>query len=157
LNATSPIPGTFVYSPPAGTVPPVGDGQTLSVRFTPLDNTQPATTATVTINVRPTGAATLVLTKTLARDSQNNVVATVTIANTGSAAATNVVLTTAKIATTNGTPLPQSLPNIPAGGSIQTTVTFSGSVGAQGAGSTLTLGGTYSGGTFNSAARIVLP
>ncbi len=36
LNATSPIPGTFVYTPAAGTVPAAGT-DTLSVTFTPTD------------------------------------------------------------------------------------------------------------------------
>jgi len=37
LNATADVAGTFVYSPPAGTMLGVGDGQTLSVTFTPTD------------------------------------------------------------------------------------------------------------------------
>ncbi len=53
LNATASVPGTFVYSPAAGTVLPAGNGQTLSVSFTPTDatnyNSVPSTT--VTINV----------------------------------------------------------------------------------------------------------
>jgi hypothetical protein len=36
LNATSNVPGTFLYTPPAGTVLPAGT-QTLSVIFTPTD------------------------------------------------------------------------------------------------------------------------
>lgn len=37
LNATANVPGTFVYTPPAGTILPVGENQTLSVTFTPAD------------------------------------------------------------------------------------------------------------------------
>jgi YDG domain/Bacterial Ig-like domain (group 3)/Galactose oxidase, central domain/MBG domain (YGX type)/Kelch motif len=37
LNATANVPGTFVYNPPAGTVLNTGNGQTLSVTFTPND------------------------------------------------------------------------------------------------------------------------
>ena len=57
LNATATfggpaVPGTFAYTPPAGTVLPAGVGQTLSTTFTPTDpanyNTQ---TANVTITV----------------------------------------------------------------------------------------------------------
>ncbi|MFL6625412.1 MAG: hypothetical protein ACJ8G1_02935 [Vitreoscilla sp.] len=44
LNATSNVPGTFTYSPAAGTKPEVG-AQSLSVRFTPQD-TQKYSTAT---------------------------------------------------------------------------------------------------------------
>jgi hypothetical protein len=38
LNATASVPGTFVYTPPAGTVLGFGS-QTLSVLFTPTDTT----------------------------------------------------------------------------------------------------------------------
>ena len=37
LDATASVPGTFVYNPPAGTVLPLGNLQTLSVTFTPND------------------------------------------------------------------------------------------------------------------------
>jgi serine protease AprX len=37
LNATASVPGTFVYTPPAGTVLPVGYAQNLHVDFTPTD------------------------------------------------------------------------------------------------------------------------
>ena len=52
LNASSTVPGTFTYDPPAGTVLPAGSGQTLSVTFTPQDtvNYTPVTKS-VTINV----------------------------------------------------------------------------------------------------------
>ncbi|HTV04907.1 MAG TPA: choice-of-anchor D domain-containing protein [Acidobacteriaceae bacterium] len=38
LDATASVPGTFVYSPPAGTIPAVGT-DTLTVTFTPTDTT----------------------------------------------------------------------------------------------------------------------
>ena len=37
LNATANVPGSVVYSPPSGTVLPVGANQTLSVTFTPTE------------------------------------------------------------------------------------------------------------------------
>jgi len=37
LNATTTIPGSWVYSPQDGTILPVGNGQNLSVTFTPAD------------------------------------------------------------------------------------------------------------------------
>jgi len=37
LNATCPVPGTFTYSPPSGTVLSAGSNQTLSVTFSPTD------------------------------------------------------------------------------------------------------------------------
>src|SRR6185436_1024643 len=52
LNATANVPGTFVYSPPAGTVLPVGSAQTLAVTFTPDDTASYSTaTRSVPINV----------------------------------------------------------------------------------------------------------
>ncbi len=39
LDATASVPGTFTYTPGAGTVWPAGSGQTLSVSFKPTDNT----------------------------------------------------------------------------------------------------------------------
>jgi len=57
LNATASIPGTFVYTPAAGTVLPAGNGQTLSVNFTPADaanyNSVPNTTVTINVLQRP--------------------------------------------------------------------------------------------------------
>ena len=52
LNATANTPGTFVYTPAAGTVLNAGAGQTLSVTFTPTDAANFTTaTKTVSINV----------------------------------------------------------------------------------------------------------
>jgi hypothetical protein len=54
LDATASVSGTFTYTPPEGTVLGVGDGQTLSVLFTPDDTIAYTTaTASVTINVLP--------------------------------------------------------------------------------------------------------
>ena len=52
--------------------------------------------------------------------------AVVTVSNTGGATANAVSLTTAQLGSTNGTPLPQALGNIPAGGSVSATVHFAG-------------------------------
>ena len=52
LNASVDIPGTFLYSPPAGTVLKPGDRQILSVTFQPTDGaTYAAVSRTVRINV----------------------------------------------------------------------------------------------------------
>jgi uncharacterized repeat protein (TIGR03803 family) len=52
LDATASVPGQFTYTPPAGTILGAGDGQALTVTFTPTDGTDYTTaTATVTINV----------------------------------------------------------------------------------------------------------
>ena len=49
LNATAPVPGTFVYTPPATTVLTAGAAQSLSVTFTPTDAAN-YTTATKTVD-----------------------------------------------------------------------------------------------------------
>ena len=52
LDATANVPGTFTYSPAAGTVLTAGDGQTLSVSFVPsdtLDYTDAAATAAIDV------------------------------------------------------------------------------------------------------------
>ena len=52
LNATASVPGTFTYTPTAGTVLLVGSGQKLSGTFTPTDSTDyNSATANVFINV----------------------------------------------------------------------------------------------------------
>ncbi|MFI5458881.1 MAG: tandem-95 repeat protein [Isosphaerales bacterium] len=54
LDATASVPGTFAYIPAAGSVLAVGNGQTLTVRFTPTDATDYiGDFATATINVKP--------------------------------------------------------------------------------------------------------
>jgi hypothetical protein len=161
LNATASVPGTSVYTPPSGTVLAVGSAQTLSVLFTPSDITDYSTASqNVLINVTAaSGPATLVITRTLARDGSNNVLLTLTLANTGGSAATGVQLTSAKIgAASTTTALPQTIPDVPAGGSQSTTVFFpAGSVGASGATVVLSYAGTYSGGSFGGSSRVQLP
>jgi hypothetical protein len=51
------VPGTFTYTPGAGTVLNAGNGQTLTVSFTPADTTDYTTaSATVTLNVLSRGS-----------------------------------------------------------------------------------------------------
>ena len=52
LNATADVEGVFVYTPPLGTLLPLGDNQELKVDFTPSVPTHQATSKTVYINVR---------------------------------------------------------------------------------------------------------
>lgn len=162
LNATASVPGTFVYSPPAGTVLPAGNAQTLSATFTPADTANCNSAAkSVPINVLPASApgtpAKIVVTKTLRRNGSNQVVVDLWISNTGGTAAQTVQLTGGKIGATPGTPLPQALGTVAAGGTVTATLTFPGSVGPAGTPSTLTIAGAYTGGSFNSAGRITLP
>ena len=68
LNATamyngSPVAGTFVYTPSSGTILPLGNGQQLSVAFTPSNSvTYTPASGTVTINVVPVSLVTPVIT-----------------------------------------------------------------------------------------------
>jgi sugar lactone lactonase YvrE len=161
LNASASVPGTFVYVPPAGTVLPVGNGQTLSVTFTPADAADYTTaTASTTINVNaapPTSSGVnLVVTKVLQRTG-GNVVVQLTIANTGGTGANNVTLTSVKVGSVAATPLPQNIGTVGAGASAQAIVSVPGSVGVSGAASSLTAAGTYTGGTFSVSTRITLP
>ena len=54
LDATASVPGSFAYIPAAGTVLGVGNGQTLTVVFTPYDATDySGSYAMTTINIQP--------------------------------------------------------------------------------------------------------
>jgi probable HAF family extracellular repeat protein len=164
LNASASVPGAFVYTPPAGTVLGVGNNQTLSATFTPADGADYTdVTATVPITVDPAppspgGTAQLTVTRALRRNADESITATVTIANTGSAAAANVELTSARIGAVPATTvLPLSAGTITPGSSAQITVQFPGSAGGTGAATTMALSGTYTGGSYNTTARITLP
>jgi hypothetical protein len=159
LNAKSSVPGTFVYLPAAGTVLPVGNGQTLSAVFTPTDTVNYAAASISTaINVVPgTATGIQIITSYLLRRDSGNIVVDITFANAGATAATNFTLTSVKIGTAAGTPAPQVIGTIASGTQAHATVTLPGSAGAAGSASTLTLAGTYTGGTLSSNARITLP
>jgi hypothetical protein len=67
LDATASVPGTFTYSPAAGTLLAPGSGQTLKVTFTPADSTDyttAAATAAISVTSQPciTGTSTGALT-----------------------------------------------------------------------------------------------
>ena len=162
LNASSAgVAGTFVYTPPAGTVLPVGNGQTLSVTFTPTDAadyTTAAASTTINVNAAPSppSGINLVVTKVLTRTG-GNVVVQLTVSNTGGTPANNVTLTSVKVGSLAATPLPQNVGTIGASASAQAIVSVPGSVGASGAASSLTAAGTYTGGTFSLSMRITLP
>ena len=161
LNATANVPGTFAYSPAAGAVLPVGTAEPLSAIFTPSDATDyAAVTASNSITVNPppptASPANLVVTKALTR-SGATVLIQITIANTGGSAAANVTLASVKLGTATATPLPQNIGTVAAGASATVTVSVPGSVGAAGVATTMTISGTYTGGTFSSSARVALP
>jgi hypothetical protein len=163
LNATANVPGSFAYTPAAGTVLHTGNGQLLTTTFSPADAVDYAAAAkSVSVNVKaptPGGPAQLLITRSLTRDSKtNNVVIAATIANIGGAAAANVQITSAKIGTTNAsTALPLSIGVINSGNFSQASISFPGSAGAPGTATTVTIAGTYTGGSFTSTARVNLP
>jgi hypothetical protein len=101
------------------------------------------------------GCATVrLVTRTVLSRVGANVQAVITVTNTGSTTANSVALTRALLGATAGAPLPQSLGNIPAGGSASATVAFPNVVAGT---STLSIGGTYTGGTFTSKVRVRVP
>ena len=155
LNATANVPGTFVYTPAAGTVLPVGALQTLSTTFTPTDATD-YTPASKSVQINVKSPAQIVVTKTLARVG-GQVVVSLNISNPGGADALNVQLTVGKIGNISGTLQPPSLGTVAAGKTVPATLTFPGTVGASSTAAVLTVSGTYTGGSFSSASRIVLP
>jgi hypothetical protein len=99
-------------------------------------------------DVRITTSASLV------RLNATTVRATITVSNTGTTSAQNAQLTQARLGAVNGVPLPQPLGTIPGGGATNAVVTFTGvPPGA----SSLSVTGTYDGGTFSGARRVVVP
>jgi hypothetical protein len=159
LNATVNIPGSLVYTPPAGTVLSVGN-QTLSVQFTPndlVDYVVTTQTVQITVNMAPV-PATLIMTQTLTRDGTGNVIMTLTLANTGGVAATNVQITTASLASTGTiTALPLSVADVAPGGTSTVTLTFPSTVGNPGDSDLIVINGTYNAGSFGANARVTLP
>ena len=160
LNATASVPGTFTYTPGPGTVLQVGNGQKLSVLFTPTDPvTYASAKATVAINVLPVPGSPvkIITTNALHRNGINDISVQLTLTNIGGTTATNVVLTSVKIGSTSGTSLPQTIGAIGSDASAPASVTVSGSAGAPGSANILTVTGTYSGGSFSATSRIALP
>ena len=163
LNAAANTPGTFVYSPPAGTVLPPGNLQTISATFTPSDLTSWAPVpvqSQITVFAIPATAPAvgLITTQVLTRDPVNNLlVVTLTIANTGQTTAQNAALKSVQIGSKAAASLP-AVGSIASGSTKVVTVTFPlSAVGASGSASTLSVSGTYTGGSFSANSRITLP
>ena len=104
-----------------------------------------------------TASPKIVVTRTLMRDSQNNVVVNIMLANTGTSTSRSTLITAAMIGTTAAAVIPKNAVDIAAGASVAAEVAFPGSVGSPGATAVLTIGGTYVGGSFNFTSRIILP
>ena len=81
LNAIANVPGSFVYTPSAGTILNLGSGQTLAVNFTPTNTANYNTTSrSVTINVVDTTAPLLTLKSDIKLWPPNHNYSTVTMA-----------------------------------------------------------------------------
>jgi hypothetical protein len=71
LNATTDVPGTFDYSPAAGTTLDTGTGQLLSVTFTPADGAHYVSVTTTTfVDVAPASPTVAVTAATVEYDGQ---------------------------------------------------------------------------------------
>jgi hypothetical protein len=108
-----------------------------------------------TLSVVSAPAASVTPSATLTGSHSTGYTLTVTIYNPGSTAISNLVLTSATLGTTSGSPLPQTVGTIAAGGSASFTVNFPGSVGADGAGVAEKYSGTYTGSSFSISFRSV--
>ncbi|MBV9081261.1 MAG: hypothetical protein JOZ62_01195, partial [Acidobacteriaceae bacterium] len=157
LLTTTPVAGTFTYSPAAGTVLDPGP-HTLSLTFTPdnlgtRNNNYTVATASVPILV---GTVAITTTGALSRVGSGYQLL-VTVNNGGNVTAPNVQLTQATLGAANGATIPASLGDIPSGGSASATLIFPSSAGADGATVAEKLSGTYAGGTFGGSFRATLP
>jgi M6 family metalloprotease-like protein len=84
--------------------------------------------------------------------------ATITVINSGTGPAANVQLNTATLGAALGTSLPKNLGTLAAaGGSATVTVSFPATAGNPGATVVEKYAGTYTGGSFSTSLRVVLP
>jgi hypothetical protein len=141
--------------------PQAGDVGTHKVQITAQNGVGAPAGQTLTLVVFPNNPAAgvnLVSSSVLSRNANHDVVETVVVANNGSTAAQDVAITSAKIGGVAGVISPKAVASI----APQSTATFTAifpasSLGGPGTLSVMTLSGTYSGGTFSNAGRIVLP
>ena len=109
------------------------------------------------------GAVQLTTTASLVKLGNGSYQATVTVTNNGTGTAQNVTLTGATLGVPSGTPLPQTLGNIPPGGGFATTtVTFPSSAGTSGSAVLEKYSGIYAkctplGASFGASIRATLP
>ncbi len=157
LNPAGEATGTLVIS---GT-PQTGDVGLHKVQITATNAVGNPASQTLLMYVfpyNPSVPVDLTAESALARDSANDVIATVVVANGGSAAAQNVAITAAKLGGAAGTISPAAVAAVGAASTATFKILFpASSVGTHGSPSFLSISGSYTGGTFSSAARVVLP
>jgi hypothetical protein len=118
------------------------------------DTVYSASTATGNLTVY---SVQLITTATLTKLGDGSYQANVTIKNNGGGTARNVQITASTLGSAIGSPLPNPVADIPAGGAQQTTMNFPATAGNSGAGVIERYSGTYNGGTFVGSIRAVLP
>jgi hypothetical protein len=153
LSGAPALSTTATASSPAGTYPiTVTKGTLSSVKYS-------FTYVNGKLSVLAPANPVLTTSAVLSGSAHAGYQATVTVTNSGAGAASNVQLTSATLGSATGTPLPQNLGTIAAGGGSATvTVSFPGSAGADGSSVAEKLAGTYTGGTFSASVRAaVLP
>ena len=156
-DTTAAVSGTATETTTAITTSP---GGTYPITFSTKALTAPNyaftyVNGTLTVSAAPT--VVLTTTATLTKVS-GGYQATIKITNSGSRPATNVLVTTATLGAASGSPLPQSLGTLAAGGGFATfTVTFPLSAGTDGSTVIEKYAGTYTGGSFTGSLRAVLP
>jgi hypothetical protein len=123
------------------------------------DGKLPSHDETVEINPAPivAGSVQLVSTASLAKNSDGSYTATLTVTNKGTGTAQNVSLNSASLGAAAGSPVPQSLINIPPSEVATTTVSFGANAGASGSAVLEKYSGSYKGGTFSGSLRAILP
>ncbi len=157
LMTTASIPGTFTYTPAAGTVLNPGL-QTLTVTFTPSNIGTKYTNYTIATASVPILVGNLAITATgVLSKVASGYQLVVTVQNNGNVTAPNVQLTQATLGAASGTTIPASLGDIASGSSASVTLTFPSSAGADGSTVVERLSGTYAGGTFGGSFRAALP
>jgi hypothetical protein len=137
-----------------------GDAGTHQIQITAQNGVGSVSRQTLTLQImpyKPAAPVNLLSNWTLTRNA-TNIIATVVLANNGSAVAQNVTLTSAKIGLVSGTVSPSKVASIPPASTATFSILFPAtSVGAQGSPGVLALSGSYTGGTFSNAGRVVLP
>lgn len=157
LNATANVPGTFQYTPSAGTVLSAGSAQKLSVSFTPSDTVN-YNRATAGVSIDVGGAPQFAIgTATLVRDTSGNVSAQVTLTNTGAIAAAGVAVDSATLNQFRVSPAPVPAFTLGPGASTTFTLAFKAWVGPEGNPAALVLLIRSGGVSVSLARRLYLP
>jgi hypothetical protein len=143
-------------------VPTLADVGTRRIQITTQNGVGAPVTQTFTLQVLNYNQATttpvnLVSTWTLSRNANNDVVATIVVSNMGSTAAQNVTLGLVRLDSTQGTAEPGGVDRIDGASTATFRVLFPGASFRTGAPGVLGLSGSYTGGTFSTAGRVLIP